>query len=68
MGGRKEKARDERKVIDEKTEFRPISAPMRRTMKRKSEEEDVNRCEERGFSEESPGQQAKGQCQLEQRS
>jgi hypothetical protein len=68
MRGRKQKARDERKVIDEKAEFRPTSAPVRRTMKRKSEEEDVNRREERGFSEESPGQQANGQRQLEQRS
>jgi len=68
MRSRKQKARDKRKVIDEKTEFGPIIAPMRRTMKRECEEEDVNRREERGFSEESPRQQANGQRQLEQRS
>ena len=45
MRGRKQKPRDECKVIDEKTEFGPIIAPMRRTMKRQSEEEDVSRRE-----------------------
>src|SRR5690348_1865570 len=68
MRGRKQKAGDERKVIDEEAEFRLVPAPMRWTMKRKSEEQHVNRREERGFSEESPGQQANGQRQLEQRS
>ena len=56
--GGKQKARHERKVIDEKAEFRLISAPMRRTVKRKSEEKDISRRKQRGFSEESSGQKA----------
>ena len=56
MRGRKEKTRDERKVIDEEAEFRLTSAPMRRTVKRESEEEDVGRREQRGFGEERAGE------------
>ena len=56
MRGGKQKARDERKVIDEKAEFRLISAPMRRTVKGESEEKDVSRCEQRGFSDAGSGQ------------
>ena len=56
MRGGKQKARDEAKVIDEKAEFSLTSTPMRRAMKRKREEQDVQRREERSFSKESPGQ------------
>src|SRR6188472_3230758 len=68
MRRRKQQARDEREVIDEKAEFGRTSAPMRWTMKSKSEKKHVNRRKERGFGEESPRQQANGQRQLEQRS
>jgi hypothetical protein len=56
MRGGKQKARDERKVIDEKAEFRLACAPMRGTVKSKSKKKDVSRREQRGFSEESSGQ------------
>src|SRR5690348_6882474 len=58
MRGRKQKARHERKVIDEEAEFRLTSAPMRRTVKRKSEEKHVSRRKQCGFGEESSGQEA----------
>src|SRR3982751_5573811 len=67
MRGRKQKSRHKRKVIDEESELRLISAPMRRTVKRKSEEDDVSRREQRGFSEESAGQETYGQREFEQR-
>src|SRR5689334_7275112 len=68
MRGSKQKARHERKVIDEEAEFRLTSAPMRRTVKRKSEEKHVSRRKQSGFGKESSGQEANGQCELEQRS
>src|SRR5690242_7772326 len=68
MRGRKQNARHEGKVIDEEAEFRLTSAPMRRTVKRKSEEKHVSRRKQCGFGEESSGQEANGQRQLEQRS
>src|SRR5689334_16456331 len=67
MRRRKEKACHERKVIDEKAELRLASAPMRRPVKRKSEENDVGRRQQRGFGKESSGQQANGERQLEER-
>src|SRR5437868_2819196 len=68
MLSRKYESYGERKVIADNDELRLISAPMRRTVKRKSEEHNVSRREQGGFSEESAGQQTNGQRQLEQRS
>ena len=65
MCGGVQEAGNERAVIDEETELHLVSRPMRWAVKKESEQEDEDRREQRGFSEECAADEACVQCQLE---
>src|SRR4051812_19394556 len=54
-------------MIDERSEFGLVSAPMRRPVEGKAEEYDVSRRCQGRFSKEGPAQQAKGERELKKR-